>query len=1045
MAGSNWETDPHAQGGPSGGSSSAAANSGAGGEGHEVHKRVSSSWNSDAWATIMEDSDTKGWSSRRTAMSDMHNEAPSLAGGANEASRVDPAGRRLRNASMKRQAMETLAESAASANARLREPSMQPVVPRGAREPSMQPVVPRGAREPSMQPVVRFREQSSEPVKTIIPRRWLGSGRNGSISSNPDEPRIRLDSFKDEVCVSDWRGQAGVESPPPILTLLSLPTFPPFAQANRPPTQINTPAGSTKSKGGGHARFFSRGRVDSFRRAVHGNKALAGKQVDDDAFYYNSKARRPDPQAFEKVMSGFYVKVGGCVNIVLSIIYLIWRWKETIPQDRYFFGLDAFPVRGWAITFYISEIILVLGIWVGHAQRAFPIKRTKITMDELVPEDATVGYNTRTAILLPTHGESLEVVMYALLGAVSQRMWNSALPKNEMLRVIVLDEKRRKKILTLCALVYGLSVMIRHEAIVNIIHSEGVHLVNVQTFYKWWKGGGYARKHLYNISILNRACMLMEYMQKVSQEVENEDIYSLGDLPKHIQDIVDQEEEQRSQSTEEFVRAMLSALNIDDELKIKPAYLHVFNSNPGLPTLVYYSRRDASTPKVSPKAGNMNAALFPVDYPKEAPIVGDATLVAVNDCRHELLPDFLQRTVPYFFKLDQTGKKYVWDKVAFVQTPQRFTEEQVNFKDDPLGNNAAVQYDIINIGKDGVGAVSSSGHGSVWRVESLRGVDASGRRYANADARENIGTTIGFRSEMLIEDTHTTIELFRHGWESRYVNQEGEYLSQCTHQPNSIQWRVKQVLRWHQGAVQLLFYKGIGFTSFGGEFPTFWHRLYAFDQATYYFNAFPGYILLIMPIIYGVTGESPFDTNIATFMLYFVPFIVTAMLPNAICGSWQGVDSEKLTRDEQIWLSTTYVQCYAFLSMFSNSLLCGKQENAWAVNVPTWPLFTAFFGQFVALGCAMFWVSYYGFENWAPNLFSICASCFLALFALWPMVSLQLGWFIPSVYYVKLLVWIFLGIIVIVVGYSDPTGSAGVVKFVNKGHTLALRYLSLTT
>lgn len=43
-----------------------------------------------------------------------------------------------------------------------------------------------------------------------------------------------------------------------------------------------------------------------------------------------------------------------------------------------------------------------------------------------------------------------------------------------------------------------------------------------------------------------------------------------------------------------------------------------------------------------------------------------------------------------------------------------------------------------------------------------------------------------------------------------------------------------QVLRWHQGAVQLLFYKGISFTSFGGKFPTIWHRVYAFDQATYY-------------------------------------------------------------------------------------------------------------------------------------------------------------------------------------------------------------------
>jgi hypothetical protein len=59
------------------------------------------------------------------------------------------------------------------------------------------------------------------------------------------------------------------------------------------------------------------------------------------------------------------------------------------------------------------------------------------------------------------------------------------------------------------------------------------------------------------------------------------------------------------------------------------------------------------------------------------------------------------------------------------------------------------------------------------------------------------------------------------------------------------------VLRWHQGAVQLLFFKGLYFTSFGGKFPTIWHRLYSFDQATYYLQAIPGYMLLLMPIIYG--------------------------------------------------------------------------------------------------------------------------------------------------------------------------------------------------
>lgn len=45
------------------------------------------------------------------------------------------------------------------------------------------------------------------------------------------------------------------------------------------------------------------------------------------------------------------------------------------------------------------------------------------------------------------------------------------------------------------------------------------------------------------------------------------------------------------------------------------------------------------------------------------------------------------------------------------------------------------------------------------------------------------------------------------GWRSVYVNEPGEVLAWCTHQPTNLTWRIKQVLRWHQGAVQLLYTK----------------------------------------------------------------------------------------------------------------------------------------------------------------------------------------------------------------------------------------------
>ena len=68
---------------------------------------------------------------------------------------------------------------------------------------------------------------------------------------------------------------------------------------------------------------------------------------------------------------------------------------------------------------------------------------------------------------------------------------------------------------------------------------------------------------------------------------------------------------------------------------------------------------------------------------------------------------------------------------------------------------------MINIGKDGIGAVSSSGQGSLWRVEALKGRSPDGKTGVDPKDLSLVGKQLGFRAEMLIEDTHTSIELFR--------------------------------------------------------------------------------------------------------------------------------------------------------------------------------------------------------------------------------------------------------------------------------------------
>ncbi len=59
------------------------------------------------------------------------------------------------------------------------------------------------------------------------------------------------------------------------------------------------------------------------------------------------------------------------------------------------------------------------------------------------------------------------------------------------------------------------------------------------------------------------------------------------------------------------------ALNIGHERgKLKPDYTHMFGNKPDLPTVIYYTRRDAGTPKASPKVSVRNGLKPTVCYAK---------------------------------------------------------------------------------------------------------------------------------------------------------------------------------------------------------------------------------------------------------------------------------------------------------------------------------------------------------------------------------------------------------------------------------------------
>lgn len=74
---------------------------------------------------------------------------------------------------------------------------------------------------------------------------------------------------------------------------------------------------------------------------------------------------------------------------------------------------------------------------------------------------------------MPTAGENLEVVFKALVGATSQRLWDSGLPESQTLRVIILDEKRRLEVYRVAAGVHRIGELIAGRRVRQILMVSG--------------------------------------------------------------------------------------------------------------------------------------------------------------------------------------------------------------------------------------------------------------------------------------------------------------------------------------------------------------------------------------------------------------------------------------------------------------------------------------------------------------------------------------------------------------------------------------------
>ncbi|MFZ1932472.1 MAG: glycosyltransferase [Thermoguttaceae bacterium] len=166
------------------------------------------------------------------------------------------------------------------------------------------------------------------------------------------------------------------------------------------------------------------------------------------------------------------------------------------------------------------------------------------------------------------------------------------------------------------------------------------------------------------------------------------------------------------------------------------------------------------------KAGNINHALK----------LTNAGLFAVFDADFTPNRNFLYRTVGFFF---------ADPRVAIVQTPQYFCNPdlfQINLGlADVMKDNEREWYDVILASRDAWDCAFCCGTSALFRRDAIQGVG-------------------GIATATITEDIHTSLELLRRGYITRYLN---EPLSLGL-APENAKSLLIQRRRWARGHVQLL-------------------------------------------------------------------------------------------------------------------------------------------------------------------------------------------------------------------------------------------------
>jgi cellulose synthase (UDP-forming) len=224
---------------------------------------------------------------------------------------------------------------------------------------------------------------------------------------------------------------------------------------------------------------------------------------------------------------------------------------------------------------------------------------------------------------------------------------------------------------------------------------------------------------------------------------------------------------------------------------------------------------------------------------------GTEKYIAVFDADMNPLPDFAEGLVQVMEKNE---------KIAFVQTPQYYSNFESNRVARAAGLQQVVFYEFICEGKSSQDAMFCCGTNVMFRRQAL--IDVG-----------------GLDETSVTEDFATSIKLHLKGWNSAYVNR----ICAFGMGPQDLGGYFKQQFRWALGTVGLfrpILWRLVRHP--GCLPPSKWFEYLI--SSTYYLVGWAFLILLICPVIYLFFNVPRFFAHPGIFFLFFAPYLALTIV-----------------------------------------------------------------------------------------------------------------------------------------------------------------------